>query len=39
MGDKKSLCKFDDYIEPKTPQLNLFNTCSSLSRSLAEFKL
>ena len=39
MNDKKNSCRYDDYIEPRSPHLNLFHTCSSLSRSLAEFKL
>lgn len=39
MNDKKNTTKFDDYIEPRTPQLNILNTCSSLSKSLSEFKL
>jgi hypothetical protein len=36
---KKNICKFEDYLEPRTPQLNILSTCNSLNRSLAEFKL
>ncbi len=36
MYEKKSTCKYDDYIEPKT--MTPYNA-SPLTKSLAEFKL
>ena len=39
MNHRKNTTKYDDYIEPRTSQINILNTCNTLSKSLNEFKL
>jgi hypothetical protein len=39
MTDKKTICKYDDYIESKSHIYSSHLTPVALSKSLAEFKL